>query len=151
LGFAYFNSFVFNGSVSDMTMERIFNASLPAFHPDSGINGIAHRSIVQAIDLADDGLHPAGISGQPQLAQLFPLASFEDFIWMRLTPEFSESAFLHPARFRKSLLMLRSTMSTLATADRTSSRRYGKLARLLDDQDELYQLARMYFCSLLQG
>lgn len=133
------------------TMHSIPSASLPAFHPDSGINLIARRSAAQPVYSPDGDLHPADSAAQPRLAQLFPLSSFEDFIWERLTPEFASTAFLKPARFRQSLSTLRSSVRSLAKADPERSRCYGKLAMLLDDQDELARLAHMYFCALIQG
>ncbi len=133
------------------TMQSIPPASLPAFHPDSGINLIARRTVPQPVYSPDGDLHPADSADQPKLAQLFPLSSFEDFIWERLTPEFSSTTFLKPARFRQSLSTLRSNIRSLAKADPKRSRSYGKLALLLDDQDELARLAHMYFCALIQG
>ena len=132
-------------------MHSISSPSLPAFHADSGIDLIAHRPLAQPVFVPEGDLHPADCADQPRLAQLFPLTSFEDFIWERLTPKFSSMAFLKPARFRQNLSTLRSSIRSLAKEDPKRSRCYGKLALLLDDQDELAKLAYMYFCSLIQG
>ncbi len=132
-------------------MHRITTQPAPAFHPESGIDAIAHQSVVQPIFLAGVELQPPEQSDRSELARLFPLRSYEDFIWERLTPAFAHAGFLQPARFRQTLVMLRQSIRALAKQHHSGSRRYGRLAHLLDDQDELTRLAHMYFSSLLQG
>lgn len=132
-------------------MQRIVTRSVPAFHADSGIDAISRRSAAQPIFFPGEDLHPSLASDQPQLAQLFPLRSFEDFIWERLTPTFYGNNFLMPGRFRTILSTLCGNVRALAKDARGSSRRYGKLALVLDDQDEMALLAHTYFGALFQG
>ncbi len=132
-------------------MHRIATQPLPVFHPESGIETISHEPVVQPIFLASAELQPPEHSGHSQLTRLFPLRSYEDFIWERLSPEFAHVGFLRPARFRHALSTLRRSVRALAKQNHTSSRSYGRLAQLLDDQDELARLAHLYFSSLLQG
>lgn len=132
-------------------MHSVSALPIPTFHPDSGIELIARRSAALPVYMPEGDLHPADSADQPRLGQLFPLRSFEDFLWARLTPAFSSTSFLKPARFRENLSALRSSIRSLAKSDPRRSRRYGKLALLLDDQDDLARLAHMYFCSLIQG
>ncbi len=133
------------------TVQRIASPSFCDFHADGGIESIIRKSAIEPILPGDVELQPASARAKPELVRLFPLQSYEDFIWERLTPEFRNLGFLRPERFRMMLRILKVDIRKLAMHRRISSRRYGRLAQILDDQDDLAKLAQMYFTSLLQG
>ncbi len=133
------------------TLQRIVSPSSYDFHIESGIESIIHKSTLEPIFAGDAELQPASVRAKPELARLFPLKSYEDFIWERLTPEFRNLGVLRPERFRMMLRILKVEIRKLAINRRISSRRYGRLAQILDDQDDLAKLAQMYVASLLQG
>ena len=132
-------------------MQKLGVSALPTFHSNSGIDSISRHSAIHRISLVDADLQPARDSDRPRLAQLYPLTSYEDFIWEQLAPTFSCDEVMMPARFRSSLSMLQSRMRSLIRQRNGSSKRFGRLAQLLDKQDELSKLALMYFSALLQG
>ncbi len=122
-----------------------------AFHADSGIDRIS-RHVAPAVTLpvrAD--LQPATLSEQPQLDRLFEMTTLEDFIHQHLAPDLLDLALLAPARFRATLAATRKDVLNQAGRQRALARKLGKLAALLDEQDELVRLAQLYCSALLQG
>lgn len=122
-----------------------------AFHADSGIARIS-RQVAPAVALpvrAD--LQPAALSEQPQLERLFEMTTLEDFIHQQLAPDLHDLAMLAPARFRATLAATRRDVLQQAGRQRALARKLGKLAALLDEQDELVRLAQLYCSALLQG
>lgn len=122
-----------------------------AFHADSGIDHIS-RHVAPAVTLpvrAD--LQPASLSEQPQLERLFEMTTLEDFIHHHLAPDLRDLTLLAPARFRATLAATRKDVLNQAGRQRALARKLGKLAALLDEQDELVRLAQLYCSALLQG
>lgn len=132
-------------------MSRSIISTLSSFHPNSGIEAISRQSAPQPEFFSWADLKPTEAPDQSQLELQFRLQSYEDFIRGRLTPTFGSSGFIAPARFRSSLKLLRYRLQHLAKQKQASARRFGRLAQLLDDQDELARLAQMYFSSVLRG
>ncbi len=126
-------------------------APLTAFHADSGITRIS-RQAVQSVRLpSSSDLQPSGLTEQVQLDRLFALSTLDDFIHRQLIPDLHDLALLSPARFRVTLDSTRKTVLKQAVQQRNLARKLGKLAALLDEQDELVRLAQLYCAALLQG
>ncbi len=122
-----------------------------AFHADSGIDRIS-RQVAPAVNLPVRAeLQPATLSTQPQLERLFEMTTLEDFIHQQLAPDLRDLALLAPARFRATLTTTRQDVLNHAGRQRALARKLGKLAALLDEQDELVRLAQLYCSALLQG
>ena len=133
------------------SMQSTRPALASAFHADSGIARIS-RQAAPAVSLPVRAeLQPAAVSEQPQLERLFEMTTLEDFIHQRLAPDLRDLALLAPARFRATLATTRKDVLNQARRQRALARKLGKLAALLDEQDELVRLAQLYCSALLQG
>ena len=133
------------------TMQSTRPALVSAFHADSGIARIS-RQVAPAVSLpVRTELQPATLSEQPQLERLFEMTTLEDFIHQRLAPDLRDLTLLAPARFRATLATARKDVLNQACRRRALARKLGKLAALLDEQDELMRLAQLYCSALLQG
>ncbi len=117
----------------------------------NGIESVCYKSITQEIFTTNADLPPTSLSDKPQLASLYPMKSYEDFIIERLSQNFENYNFLRAENFRSRLTTLKLEIRMLAKRRHKSSKRFGRLAQLLDDQDDLNRLAQIYFSALLQG
>lgn len=122
-----------------------------AFHADSGIDRISRQVAPAVILPVRADLQPAALSEQLQLERLFEMTTLEDFIHQHLAPDLRDLALLAPARFRATLAATRKDVLNQAGRQRALARKLGKLAALLDEQDELARLAQLYCSALLQG
>lgn len=136
---------------SSSSMQRTRPDSVSFFHPDSGIACIS-RQETPAVRLPfHSDLQPTAAIEQVQLDSLFELSTLDDFVLHQLTPEVNDLNLLAPARFRETLAATRTDVFRLSSRHRGLSRKLGKLAALLDEQDELVKLAQLYCSALLQG
>ena len=132
-------------------MQSTRPALVSALHADSGIDRISHQAAPAVTLPIRAELQPAALSEQPQLERLFEMTTLEDFIHQRLAPDLRDLALLAPSRFRSTLAATRRDVLNHARRQRVLARKLGKLAALLDEQDELVRLAQLYCSALLQG
>ncbi len=133
------------------SMQSTRPTLISAFHADSGIARISRRETPAVSLPVRAELQPAALSEQPQLERLFEMTTLEDFIHHQLAPDLRDLALLAPARFRATLAATRKDVLNQAGRQRALARKLGKLAALLDEQDELVRLAQLYCSALLQG
>lgn len=132
-------------------MQSTRLSPLTAFHADSGIAQVS-RQVTRPLSLpVQVDLQPSALAENPQLDQLFALTTLDDFIHQRLAPDLYDLSVLTPSIFSASLAILRTELPSRAGSRRELARRLGKLASLLDEQEELGRLVRLYCSALLQG
>ncbi len=126
-------------------------APVSAFHADSGITGISRQAApAVSLPLRTD-LQPSALTEQAQLDRLFALNTLDDFIHRQLVPDLRDLALMSPPRFRVTLESTRKIVLKQAGLQRDLARKLGKLAAVLDEQDQLVRLAQLYCAALLQG
>ncbi len=122
-----------------------------SFHADSGIASISRLAVPSVSLPAQADLQPSALTEQVQLDRLFALRTLDDFIHRQLIPDLHDLALLSPTRFRMTLGSTRRTVLEQAAQQRDLARKLGKLAAVLDEQDELVRLAQLYCAALVQG
>ena len=122
-----------------------------AFEPNSGINRISRQTLAPSFLPNQALIRPSDLQEPIQLDQLFKLDSLNDFIESRLKPDIFDISVLQPTNFRNALKATRDNLHQLARLKKNSSRQLGRLLQLLDEQEDLSQLALMYYSALFQG
>jgi len=124
---------------------------IPAFHANSGIERISRQQTPPVSLPPRTEIQPASLPEQPQLERLFAMETLEDFIHQRLAPDRLDLGLLAPARFRAVLVRTQQDVLQQAIHRPSVARPLGRLAGLLDEQDELCRLAQLYCSALVQG
>lgn len=93
----------------------------------------------------------ADVSEKPQLDMLYPMSSISDYPFGMLRPSGLDPEIFSSASFRDSLSCLQQQLQMLAVQRHPGARKFGRLARVLSRQDDLFRLAQMYASALIQG
>ncbi len=93
----------------------------------------------------------ADVSDKAQLESLYPMACIADYPISSLRPAGLDPEIFSAACFRDSLSSLQRQLQLIALERRSDARKFGRLSRLLSDQDALFRLAQMYSSALVQG
>ncbi len=133
------------------TVPVTHSAPASAFHADSGITSISRKTVPSVSLPVRSDLQPSALTEQVQLDRLFSLSTLDDFIHRQLVPDLHDRALMSPSRFRMTLDSTRKTVLEQAGQRRDLARKLGKLAAVLDEQDELVRLAQLYCAALVQG
>jgi hypothetical protein len=91
------------------------------------------------------------IPSSQQLERLFPLDSIADYPLSRLRPTGLNPDIFSSSFFRESLSCWQQQLPALALQRPRDARKFGRLARLMSEQDSLFRLAQMYASALVQG
>lgn len=93
----------------------------------------------------------ADVPDKPQLEALYPMTSLSDYPINTLRPTGLDPDIFFAACFRDTLAGATQQLQLMALQRRSDARKFGRLARLLSEQDALFRLAQMYASALVQG
>ena len=130
------------------------NLKLVSTVPFAGLETISHKETAKLnfpSQAQQSRLSPAEISDFCQDDMLFPLASYDDFIVNYLLPYLEESELFFPSGFRKKLSQTRLDLRQQAEIHPQSAKKFGRLAALLDKEQQLFDLLQLYRSALVQG
>ncbi len=132
--------------------QQIDRSASPSDSVFGGSISAIDRRPIPAITLpAQPSIFNADSEGSQQLDALYPLSSIHRYLHDHLRPSGIDRSLLTPSHFQAELVSCRHLIRQLALNRRSGSRRIGRLARLLDEQDALCRLAQLYASALLQG
>lgn len=132
-------------------MQNMKSASVVSF---AGLETISHKDTAKLeypAHAQQSRLSPAEITDFCQVDMLFPLASYDDFIISYLLPYLEESEIFLPSGFRKKLSQTRLSLRQQAEIYPQSAKKFGRLAALLDKEQQLFDLLQLYRSALVQG
>ena len=135
----------------DLFMQNLKSASAVPF---AGLETISHKANAKLefpAQAQQSRLSPAEITDFCQIDMLFPLASYDDFIISYLLPYLEESEIFLPSGFRKKLSQTRLSLRQQAEIYPQSAKKFGRLAALLDKEQQLFDLLQLYRSALVQG
>jgi hypothetical protein len=122
--------------------------------PFAGLETISHKASAR-VEFPEQArqsrLSPAEIPDFCQVDMLFPLASYDDYIINSLLPYLEESELFFPSGFRKKLSQTRLSLRQQAEIHPQSAKKFGRLAALLDKEQQLFDLLQLYRSALVQG
>lgn len=119
--------------------------------PSSGLATISHKAVAD-LHLPDQSrLLPSEISDISQVDLLFSLPSYDDYITNYLQPYVTDPDVFSPSGFRKWLIQTRNSLRRQAEINPVSAKKFGRLAALLDKEQQLFDLLQLYRSSLVQG
>ena len=130
------------------------NLKLVSVVPLAGLETISHKPAAKLdfpAQAQQSRLSPAEITDFCQVDLLFPLASYDDFITSYLLPYLEESDVFFPSGFRKKLSQTRLSLREHAEIHPQSAKKLGRLAALLDKEQQLFDLLQLYRSALVQG
>ena len=122
--------------------------------PFTGLETISHKANARLEfpqQAQQSRLSPAEISDFCQVDMLFPLTSYDDYIISSLLPYLEESELFFPSGFRKKLSQTRLGLRQQAEIHPQSAKKFGRLAALLDKEQQLFDLLQLYRSALVQG
>lgn len=123
---------------------------------DRGIDTITTRQGRMGEGLPDmHQLLPTEQGARPQLERLLAARSMESFIDDSLCPHLEDRELLLPQRFRSAMKSALGTLRRRQERSKDKQSREAKVlaraGRLLDEEEELRELAHMYCSTLYQG
>jgi hypothetical protein len=122
--------------------------------PAAGLETITHKATAKQDFLKQapqSRLSPAEISDVCQVDMLFPLTSYDDYLTSYLLPYLAESELFFPSGFRKKLSQTRLSLRQQAEIHPHAAKKFGRLAALLDKEQQLFDLLQLYRSALVQG
>ncbi len=125
--------------------------TVPSSEFSEGLITVDHHTQGDLALPAQAALISADISDTQQLQRLFPLSSISNYPIDQLRPSALDPGIFSAAAFRDSLSVWQQDLQEIALQHRQHARKFGRLARLLAEQDALFRLAQMYASALVQG
>lgn len=122
--------------------------------PFAGLETISHKAAAKQEFLKQPSqprLPPAEITDICQMDMLYPLTSYDDYITSYLLPYLEESELFFPSGFRKKLSQTRLSLREHAESHPHAAKKFGRLAALLDKEQQLFDLLQLYRAALVQG
>jgi hypothetical protein len=119
--------------------------------PFRGIENILYQDTVslRLPDLPD--FRPAEVITPAQLDNFLSLPTLDDYISTSLRALLHDASILTPKRFRSVLISTAKTLRDLAKHNPKMARHLGRLAFLLDEDQDLFDLLQIYRSALVQG
>jgi hypothetical protein len=117
----------------------------------SGLTDVSHKSTNSLQFPENTRLVPAEISDISQVDTLFSFVSYDDYIVSFLQPYVANSEIFSPSGFRAVLSHTRSALRLQADSNPLLAKKFGRLAALLDKEQQLFDLLQLYRSALVQG